>query len=51
VQLDIAAQEVAGDALPIKRLLLLVDLAKQGLGEEEAHVPLVRWTQVLRDMS
>lgn len=36
--------------VPIKRLLLTVDLARQGVAEGQ-FIPLQRWTQVLADLS
>lgn len=50
-ELDVAVQEITDDAVPIKRLLLLLDLARQGLKEEEATVSIGRWTRVLQDLS
>jgi vesicle-fusing ATPase len=49
-ELEVAVLEV-GEGVPVKRLLLLVDLARQGQGEEETGVPIARWTQVIRDLS
>lgn len=37
--------------VPLKRLLLLLDLARQGQPEEERVVSLTRWSQVLRDLN
>ena len=48
--LEAAVLEV-GEGVPIKRLLLLLDLARQGLPEEQAAVPLERWTRVIADLS
>lgn len=45
-----AAQELEDGAMPIKRLLLLLDLARQGLEEGERAVPIGRWTQVIQDL-
>ena len=39
------------DGTPIKRLLLLLDLARQGQPEEESAVPIARWTKVIQDLS
>lgn len=38
------------DMIPIKRLLLLLDLARQDLPDEQTRVPLAKWTQVLNDL-
>lgn len=37
--------------VPIKRLLLLLDLVRQGQPEEEREASLSRWGQVLRDLA
>lgn len=42
--------ELPDPEVPIKRLLLLLDLARQGQAEEERGVPLPRWSAVLRDL-
>lgn len=50
VELDAAVQELQG-LTPIKKLLLLLDLARQGLPEEgEAIIPLHTWTHVIEDV-
>jgi len=49
LQLDVAVQEVL-DGIPIKRLLLLLDLARQGLEEEQTAVPIATWTKVIQDL-
>ena len=36
--------------VPIKRLLLLVELARQGVPEDQ-HIPLQHWTQALKGLS
>lgn len=43
--------ELPEPEVPIKRLLLLLDLARQGQPEEEPAASLTRWTQVLRDLA
>ena len=48
-ELEAAVAEL-GNMVPIKRLLLLLDLARQDLPEEQAKVPLAKWTQVLSDL-
>eukprot|EP00798_Chlamydomonas_sp_ICE-L_P014964 gene14964-21021_t len=40
----------AGKRVPLKKLLLWVEMAKQGL-EPGAFIPLDQWSQVLRDLS
>lgn len=50
LQLDVAVQEIK-DGTPIKKLLLLLDLARQGQGEEETAVSLAKWTKVIQDLS
>lgn len=49
-QLDAAVAELPDPEVPIKRLLLLLDLARQGQADEERAVPLERWSAVLRDL-
>ena len=49
MQLDAAVEELPGE-MPIKRLLLLLDLARQGVEEGERAVPLARWTGVIQDL-
>lgn len=51
LQLDVAVQEINDDQVPIKRVLLLLDLAKQGVSEEDATVPIGKWTRVLQELS
>lgn len=51
LQLDIAVAELPDLEVPLKRLLLLLDLARQGQPEEERVVSLTRWSQVLRDLN
>ena len=48
--MEAAAAYLAEPETPIKRLLLLLDLARQGV-PEGSHIPLERWSQVLRDLS
>ena len=38
------------ERVPIKKLLLWIDMAKQGV-EKDARIPLSRWSQVLLDLS
>ncbi|KAL4857940.1 Vesicle-fusing ATPase [Chlorella vulgaris] len=49
--LDIAVAELPDLEVPIKRLLLLLDLARQGQAEDERATSLARWSQVLRDLA
>ena len=49
-QLEAAVACLVEAEVPIKRLLLTVDLARQGL-QEGQHIPLARWTQTLADLS
>ncbi len=51
LQLDIAVAELPDLEVPIKRLLLLLDLARQGQAEDERATSLARWSQVLRDLA
>ena len=51
LQLDAAVAELTDPRVPIKRLLLLLDLARQGQAEEERAASLARWAQVLRDLA
>lgn len=50
VQLDAAVGCLVEAEVPIKRLLLTVDLARQGVAEG-GFIPLQRWAQVLADLS
>lgn len=50
LQLEAAVACLVEAEVPIKRLLLTVDLARQGLAEGAA-IPLQRWTQTLADLS
>ena len=50
-QLDAAVAELPDADVPIKRLLLLLDLARQGQPEEQPEASLERWAQVLRDLA
>ena len=50
LQLDAAVAELPDPRVPFKRLLLLLDLARQGQAEEMA-ASLARWAQVLRDLA
>lgn len=50
VQLQAAVASLAEAEVPMKRLLLLVDLARQGVADGQ-YIPLDRWTQVLTDLS
>jgi len=49
-QAGAAVAGLADAQVPIKRLLLLLDLARQGV-PAGAHIPLARWHQVLADLS
>ena len=51
LQLDAAVAELLDPEVPLKRLLLLLDLARQGQAEEERAASLTRWSQVLRDLA
>eukprot|EP00889_Picochlorum_renovo_P000126 jgi/Picre1/27156/NNA_000125.t1 len=46
---DIAVQEVP-DGTSIKRLLLLLDLARQGLPAEQMEIPISNWTSVIQEL-
>ena len=48
--LEVAVSELR-DGTPIKRLLLLLDLARQGQSEEETQVDVRTWTRVIQDLS
>lgn len=50
-QLDAAVAELPDADVPIKRLLLLLDLARQGQPAEQPQTSLTRWAQVLRDLA
>ncbi|KAL4457630.1 hypothetical protein ABPG75_012495 [Micractinium tetrahymenae] len=50
-EVDAAVGELIDPEVPIKRLLLLLDLARQGQPEEERAASLTRWVQVLRDLA
>jgi vesicle-fusing ATPase len=49
-ELDIAVAELP-DGIPMKKLLLLLDLARQGLPDEEAVIPIQTWTRVIQDLA
>ena len=49
LQLDMAAASLLESEVPMKRLLLLVDMARQTVPEGYA-IPIARWTQVIRDI-
>lgn len=49
VDVDIAVQEVP-DGTSIKRLLLLLDLARQGLPAEQMEIPISNWTSVIQEL-
>ncbi|KAI8112870.1 hypothetical protein M9434_004190 [Picochlorum sp. BPE23] len=46
---DTAVQEVP-DGTSIKRLLLLLDLARQGLPAEQMEIPISNWTSVIQEL-
>ncbi|KAK9821901.1 hypothetical protein WJX74_010997 [Apatococcus lobatus] len=48
-ELDMAAASLLESEVPMKRLLLLVDMARQTVPEGYA-IPIARWTQVIRDI-
>jgi vesicle-fusing ATPase len=50
MQLDVAVQELGDVRMPVKKLLLLVDLARQGLQPGQEDVSLQRWTAVVQDL-
>lgn len=50
MQVGAAVAGLVEAEVPIKRLLLLLDLARQGV-PAGAPIPLARWNQVLRDLS
>ena len=50
-QLDVATTELLEPEVPVKRLLLLVELARQGLEAGQRAVPLARWTQIIQDLA
>lgn len=50
MQLDVAVQELGDVRMPMKKLLLLVDLARQGLQPGQEDVSLQRWTAVVQDL-
>ena len=50
VQVSAAVAVLAEAEVPIKRLLLLVDLARQGV-PAGTPIPLQRWHEVLRDLA
>lgn len=50
-QLDAAVAELPDADVPIKRLLLLLDLARQGQPADQPQASITRWAQVLRDLA
>ena len=49
-QVDMAVASLLEPEMAIKRLLLLLDLAREGI-PEGAHIPVQRWQQILRDFA
>jgi hypothetical protein len=47
----VATTELLEPEVPVKRLLLLVELARQGLEAGRRAVPLARWTQIIQDLA
>jgi hypothetical protein len=51
VQLEEAVGTLLDVDMPMKRLLLLFDLARQGLPEGQLAVPVGRWAKVIQDLA
>ena len=49
MQIDTAVQEVP-EGTSIKRLLLLLDLARQNFPPEEMEIPIANWTKVIGEL-
>ncbi len=47
--MEMAVASLLDSEVPIKRILLLVDMARQSVPEGYA-IPIARWTQVIRDI-
>ena len=48
--MDMAVASLIDASMSMKRLLLLIDMARQGL-PEGAPIPIAKWSQVVRDVS
>jgi vesicle-fusing ATPase len=49
-EIDAAVESLLGQQMPIKRLLLLLEMARQGV-PDGASIPLQRWNQVIQDIA
>ena len=50
LQMDMAVASLIDTSMSMKRLLLLIDMARQGL-PEGTPIPIAKWSQVIRDVS
>ena len=50
VQVDMAVANILEAEVPIKRLLMLLEMARQGSGDT-GTIPITHWSQVLRDLA
>lgn len=48
--MDAAVASLLEPEIPIKRLLLLLEMARQGL-DPGVRIPVLHWNQVLRDLA
>lgn len=49
-QVDAAVASLLEPEISIKRLLLLLEMARQGV-DQDAQIPVLHWNQVLRDLA
>eukprot|EP00891_Asterochloris_glomerata_P007298 jgi/Astpho2/7298/fgenesh1_pm.00113_%23_29_t len=49
-EMDMAVASLTDTSMSMKRLLLLIDMARQGL-PEGTPIPIAKWSQVIRDVS
>ena len=49
LQVDMAVASLLDPEMPIKRLLLLLDMARQDMKGQE-HIPIAHWSQVVREI-
>ena len=51
MQVDMAVASIIEPEVPIKRLLMLLEMARQGALSDTATIPITHWSQVLRDLA
>ena len=50
LQVDMAVANILEEEVPIKRLLMLLEMARQGVSHTDT-IPITHWSQVLRDLA